>query len=230
MNFEGAGRDVSVEQWDQSWAAGRTGFHKSEVHGTLLKHFSKLVDGRSDLNVFLPLCGKTLDLKWIADQGHRAVGVEFSELACRSFFSEQKVEYTSTPMEDVPNGMVHTSKDGKIKLFQCDFYLFTEEHAGKYDIIWDRASLVAVNISDRTKYAEKVISLLKPDGAYLLNTFDYNQDAFSGPPHSVPFKIIQSLYEKSCNIELLEDNDVTAGWKRMGVKYFHEIVSLLKQK
>ncbi|XP_070556927.1 probable thiopurine S-methyltransferase [Ptychodera flava] len=95
-------------------------------------------------------------------------------------------------MEDMPNGMVHTSKDGKIKLFQCDFYSFTEEYAGKYDIIWDRASLVAINLADQTKYAEKVISLLKPDGAYLLNTFDLTKALFKPLPTqclSKPFKV-----------------------------------------
>ncbi|XP_070557151.1 probable thiopurine S-methyltransferase [Ptychodera flava] len=223
---------LTEEKWKNAWQMGDIGFHLSEVNSTLLKHFSKLVAGRSDLNVFLPLCGKSLDLKWIADQGHRAVGVEFSELAIKSFFSEHKIEYSSTPMEGVPNGTVYTSKDGKIKLFQCDFYLFTEMHAGKFDIMWDRGSLVAINPSDRTRYVDKMTSLLKPDGSYLLSSLNFNEDAFKGPPFPIPLEVVKSLFGNACNVDFLEENDIKAIDEELGpkTKYMFEQVILLTFK
>ncbi|XP_077867438.1 putative thiopurine S-methyltransferase [Saccoglossus kowalevskii] len=87
----------------------------------------------------------------LADKGHDVVGVEYAKLPCREFFEEQRLESDTTPMEDVSGGFLHKSSDGKIKIFQCDFFKFKKSHAGNFDVIWDRASLVALNKSDRKK-------------------------------------------------------------------------------
>ncbi|XP_070557143.1 probable thiopurine S-methyltransferase [Ptychodera flava] len=134
-------------------------------------------------------------------------------------------------MKDIPDGIVHTSKDGKIKLFQCDFYLFTEMHAGKFDIVWDRASLIAINPSDRTRYVDKMTSLLKPDGSYLLNSLNFNEDAFKGPPFPVPLEVVERLFENSFVVRFLEEIDIKATDKKGRLaKYMFEQVILLTLK
>ena len=44
----------------------------------------------------MPLCGKSLDLLWLAAQGHRVLGVEISPLAVDAFFAEQDLTPTVT--------------------------------------------------------------------------------------------------------------------------------------
>lgn len=39
-------------------------FNILNIFRLLEKHLDKLVDGRQNIKVFFPLCGKTLDMKW----------------------------------------------------------------------------------------------------------------------------------------------------------------------
>ncbi|XP_077867437.1 putative thiopurine S-methyltransferase [Saccoglossus kowalevskii] len=147
---------------------------------TLVKYYDQLVASKgSDVSFLLPLCGKSHDMKWLADKGHNVVGAEFAELPCKVFFDEQGLKYDTTPMEGVSDGFLHKSDDGKIKFFQSDFFKFTKSHAGVFDVIWDRASLVAINKKDREKYVDKIISLLKPDGVCMLESLVY-EGSFRG--------------------------------------------------
>ncbi|EXF43869.1 thiopurine s-methyltransferase [Pseudomonas sp. BAY1663] len=42
--------------------------------------------------MLVPLCGKSLDLAWLAGQGFNVLGVELSEKAVEAFFAEQQLE------------------------------------------------------------------------------------------------------------------------------------------
>jgi Thiopurine S-methyltransferase (TPMT). len=77
--------------WLQRWNEGRIGFHRGEVMPLLEKHWPALgvpAGGR----VFVPLAGKTLDMHWLAAQGHAVLGAELSPLAVRAFFAEAGLE------------------------------------------------------------------------------------------------------------------------------------------
>ena len=41
--------------------------------------------------MFVPLCGKSLDLEWLRDRGHAVMGVELSAVALESFCMEQGI-------------------------------------------------------------------------------------------------------------------------------------------
>jgi thiopurine S-methyltransferase len=71
--------------WIEKWQAGQIGFHQSEVHSFLVEFFPKMALGGK---VLVPLCGKSLDMVWLAQQGCQVVGVELSSLACEAFFAE----------------------------------------------------------------------------------------------------------------------------------------------
>ena len=45
--------------------------------------------------VFVPLCGKSLDLEWLRDRGHAVSGVEISAIAVEAFFMEQGILATA---------------------------------------------------------------------------------------------------------------------------------------
>ena len=60
----------ALEDWSNRWREGRAGWHLEGVHKMLEKYFLlRIVDGRTDLRIFVPLCGKARDLKWMFDQG-----------------------------------------------------------------------------------------------------------------------------------------------------------------
>lgn len=71
---------MEAEFWYQCWENNAIGFHEKEANPILIRHFEELFLA-SGSRVFLPLCGKTLDIPWLASQGYKVVGAELSKLA-----------------------------------------------------------------------------------------------------------------------------------------------------
>jgi len=81
---------MNPEFWHKRWQEKRTGFHQSEVNPLLIKHFSALrlpIGSR----VLVPLCGKSVDMMWLVNEGYNVVGVELVETAVQDFFTEQNI-------------------------------------------------------------------------------------------------------------------------------------------
>ena len=77
--------------WHQRWADNQIGFHQSAPTPLLLKHWPAL-GITPGAQVFVPLAGKSLDMAWLASQGHRVLGVELSQLAVEQFFAEHDLQ------------------------------------------------------------------------------------------------------------------------------------------
>ena len=74
--------------WHKVWNERSLGFHKSEPNPHLVRHASRLNNHR---HLLIPLCGKTLDLHFLHQRGHRCTGVELVSQAVQEFFSEWSV-------------------------------------------------------------------------------------------------------------------------------------------
>ncbi len=68
-----------MNPWESRWQEGRIGFHLPEVNPYLIRHYGEFLK-KSPENVFVPLCGKTLDLTWLANRAKKVVGVELVKL------------------------------------------------------------------------------------------------------------------------------------------------------
>uniref|UniRef100_A0A3Q2FJ47 thiopurine S-methyltransferase n=1 Tax=Cyprinodon variegatus TaxID=28743 RepID=A0A3Q2FJ47_CYPVA len=186
-----ANRTMELSEWEQRWQENRTGFHQLEVHKMLQNNYDKVVNGRSGVRFFFPLCGKAVDMKWLADLGHSVVGVEISEMAIRQFFQENNLTYSEESVPSIPGAKLFQKS---ISLYQCDLFSFSSSVAGQFGAIWDRGSLVAINPKDRDRYAALILSLMAADCRYLLDTFLYNPDLYEGPPFFVPDEQVLSLF------------------------------------
>ncbi|XP_061597946.1 probable thiopurine S-methyltransferase isoform X2 [Cololabis saira] len=226
-----ADRVMAREEWEERWREQKIGFHQPDVHKMLKKYLDKVVRGRSAVRFFFPLCGKAVDMKWLADQGHPVVGVEYSEKACRQFFEENNLTYSEEPVAAIPGAKLYKNSEKNISLYQCNLYDFSSSVEGEFGAIWDRGSLVAINPKDREKYAALIMSLMAGDCRYLLDTLLYNPEQYPGPPFLVPDEQVQSLFGGSCDLELLESEDAFTdrhrGW---GLDYLTEKVHLLTLK
>ncbi|XP_066531842.1 probable thiopurine S-methyltransferase [Hoplias malabaricus] len=224
-------RVMALTEWEERWNQGRTGFHQSHVHRMLKNNIDKILCGRQQIRFFFPLCGKAVDMKWLADMGHIVVGVEYSEKGIKLFFEEQGLQYQEEPVPTIPGAKVFKSSDGKISIYQCDLYKFSSAIEGQFDGIWDRGSLVAINPCDRPKYATLIKSLMKKDCRYLLDTLEYNPELHQGPPFFVPEEAVKSLYGEACDIELLQAEDgFEERHKAWGIDSLLEKVYLLTLK
>ena len=182
---------MKQDHWQQMWNMRDIGFHQSQVHPDLLKHQNLLM--KPGCRVYVPLCGKSLDLVYLADQGYDVVGCEFVEMAVKEFFDEQKLEYTVSK-DSAINVSVYKASSMKLSIYQGDFFVLSSSVIGKFDVIWDRASIVAINISDREKYAKTLIELMAPRCKSLLNLLTITGKNYVGPPHSINAEDIKKLF------------------------------------
>ncbi|KAJ8043024.1 putative thiopurine S-methyltransferase [Holothuria leucospilota] len=169
----------------------------------LLNNIEKLTDGQKGLKFMVPLCGKTVDMKWLAGKGFQVTGVELVTKACEEFFSEQSVKCNASDIPEVPAGKLFKSEDGKIKIYNCDIFNLSKESLGQFDVMWDRGSLVVIPIEDRQRYINLMKSIIKPGGKILLEVveYDWNERKTKGPPHPFYKHDLEKLYGNWCTIE-----------------------------
>ena len=192
---------MDADFWHSKWEANQIGFHRPDVHPLLIRHWAKL-PVRSGDRVFVPLCGKSLDMQWLAEQGHSVVGVEVSPVAAEDFFQACGI----TP-KIVLNERYVTYQSDNITILCGDFFDLVAADLGPVDVVYDRASLVALPEEHRAPYAEQ-IQRLADTCPTLLITLTYDQSIMQGPPFSVGDAEVRSLFEDRYNIELLEKIDV----------------------
>lgn len=185
--------------WHEKWETNDLGFHQDEFHPLLLRHWDNLDVPPGD-GVFVPLCGKSRDLSWLAEQGYRVSGVELSEIAAQSFFAEQGLDATRDE-----GGPFVCYTAARIRIFCGDFFSVTPELTGDIVAVFDRASLIALPADMRIKYVEKTRSLLRPGVQTLLITLGYEAGQVNPPPHRVYGDEVNALYEPWCDVKLLEE-------------------------
>jgi thiopurine S-methyltransferase len=183
-------------EWHARWDEGRIGFHLPDVNGALRTYLGRLVDEPS--RVLVPLAGKTLDMTFLAEQGHVAVGVELVEKAARDYFAERGI----TPEERHDPHLVLVG--GNVELHVADMLEVAEEALGGIDAVWDRAAMVALPADVRRAYAARLLSLLPAGQRLLLVAFGYDQSRMDGPPFSVPDDEVRGHYDAAGTLELLE--------------------------
>ncbi|XP_072304288.1 probable thiopurine S-methyltransferase [Eucyclogobius newberryi] len=222
---------MTLKDWKELWQRGTTGFHQNTVCRLLEVNIDKVVAGRSGVRFFFPLCGKAVDMKWLADSGHSVVGVEISEKAIREFFEESKMSYSEEPVPSVPGAKVFRNTEKSVSLYQCDIFRFSSSLEGQFGAIWDRGAFVAINPKDRENYAALLVSLMAPDCRYLLDTLIYNPERYSSHPFFVPDEQVRSLFGSTCDIEPLQEEDaLTEDFKNCGMDFLIEKVQLLVRK
>lgn len=190
--------------WLQRWREGRTGFHQDRVMPLLEKHWAALALPTGS-RVLVPLAGKSLDMIWLAEHGHRVLGVELSALAVEQFFAENGLQ-----------PQVHESRYGRhyvagaIEVICGD--VFALDHVALADCggVYDRAALIALPQAMRERYVGELHARLPADCRGLLITLEYPQLEKAGPPFSVDKHEVHRLYDARWTIDLLERRDILA--------------------
>lgn len=166
----------------------------------LTAHFEKLELAEKS-RVFVPLCGKSLDMVWLLSQGYRVAGAELSALAVEQFFTEQKLQPTTI---SEGNGITHFQTDA-LDIYCGDLFQLTPERLGKVQAVYDRAALVALPEEMRRKYTEHLCRLTQ-SAPQLLISFEYDQSQMDGPPFSVPPEAVREYYQDAYRATMIEDN------------------------
>lgn len=183
------------ERWLTAWVEGRTAFHLSAPNPVLVAWADRWLQGPAP-RVFVPLCGRTLDLGWLRARGASVVGAELSPIAARGVFED----LGQAP--DVTPGTPERWAGDGVTLFVGDVFDLTPDalaaawapsSSGPVHV-WDRAALIALPPTVRPRYAAHLRALAGPGAAILLDTIAYDQARMDGPPFSVPDDEIAALY------------------------------------
>lgn len=214
------------EFWQKRWARDEIGFHLGGVHPALPAHWPALELGQGD-EVLVPLCGKSLDMPWLAAHGHPVLGVELAGKAVQAFFSEQGLV-----AEECDDGALRRHQAAGIALLQGDFFAVTAAQARACRGCYDRAALIALPAEMRRRYVAHLGTLLAPGARCLLVTLDYPQEQRQGPPFAVSDAEVRELYGEGWTVELLDDADVladNAGFHALGVSWLRERIYRLQR-
>ena len=188
--------------WHQRWHENRIGFHRGEVMPLLEKHWQAL-QLPSSSRVLVPLAGKSLDMAWLAAQGHRVLGVELSSLAVAQFFEEHGLQ---PERRESPYGNHQVANH--IELLCGDVFGVDAALLGDCAGVYDRAALVALPAEMRRRYVQTVYGALPSGCRGLLITLEYPQAEKAGPPFSVDEAEVRGLFSPHWQVELLERRDI----------------------
>ncbi len=183
--------------WLEKWQANEIGFHQAEVH-ELLHNWSRL-GLEPGTRILVPLCGKSVDMIWLAEQGHSVVGIELSDIAARAFFQENDLEASTETIESFTRYSA-----SNIEIWAGDFFAIESQHLGRIDAIYDRAALIALPISSRQAYISKCGELGGQAHKTLLIGLEYLPDAIVPPPFSMSRSDIEAVYGFGYSVEHLE--------------------------
>lgn len=192
--------------WHQRWQNQQIGFHQGEVNPFLLAHFQAL-GLQVGMRVFVPLCGKSLDMHWLLAQGFQVVGAELSQLAVDALFAELGL----TP-EITQSGALRHYRARQIEIFQGDFFALTQNQLGTVNAIYDRAALIALPDEMRKQYCQHLMAITQT-APQLLISFHYDQSLAPGPPFSVIKAEVSAHYIPHYTITELASVSLEKGMK-----------------
>lgn len=218
---------MEAKFWLDRWAKDDIGFHRDVVNAGLQTQWPTLALAPQS-SVFVPLCGKTGDMAWLANAGHRVIGVELSERALLAFFADRGLQPVATK-----NGNHTIFSAGPYELWCGD--LFTLPPATLADVagIYDRASLVALPPAMQQQYADFAARHYPADTPVLLVALDYDETEMDGPPFSIPPERLDALFAEHFTIETrstnhaLEQND---NLRKRGLTALRESCYVLRRK
>lgn len=180
------------ESWLERWREGRIGWHQQDGNDSLARYWRG-----SGMRVLVPLCGKSVDMLWLARQGNDVTGVEVSEIAVREFFADNGLDF-----ETSADGTRYSAKDLPVTIVCGDYLAFDDRG---FDAHYDRGALVAMPAGERAGYAAHTTARLSADPMQLIITLEYDQTRVDGPPYSVSSDEVLSYWPALERVDAYDD-------------------------
>ena len=184
--------------WHQAWSkADQPGWQQKNVNPYLVKHWadSGALSGEA---VFVPLCGRTLDMQWLRDYGHHVIGIDLSVTALQDFCKQQSIDAVC-------------ERDGELTVFRApgwtlyagDFFKLQAAQISRVSRVYDRAALIALPPDMRKAYASHLQEILPGGSEIFTITIAYDQKMMKGPPFSVSDNEVLDHYDGAYEVQTL---------------------------
>jgi len=192
-----SGLVMEREFWLERWERNQIGFHRATTN-PLLQKFWPEAGVTKGSGVFVPLCGKSLDMRYLAGLGHPVVGVELSRTAIEAYFEE-----AGQPYELLDWFYGDCFKGSDTTVFCGDFFDISIADILGVRGVFDRGALVALPPGLRARYADHLQRIVPEHAHILLITLEYDQSKVDGPPFSVDRKEVELLFGARGRVEQL---------------------------
>lgn len=187
--------------WMRRWQNNQIGFH-APVANPFLQQYWPALGVSEGAQVLVPLCGKSLDMVWLAGQGLRVMGVELVQQAVEDFFREQQLD-----PQIRQQGAFTVYQADAVEIWCGDIFALTADDVRECTALYDRAALIAFPPDMREAYAQHLARILPRDCQGLLVSLDYEQALMDGPPFSVPDEEVLRLLAERWQPQLLHVED-----------------------
>jgi thiopurine S-methyltransferase len=234
---------MTEDYWLGRWKRGEIAFHQDEINPYLRRYWGELGLAPGS-TVFVPLCGKSQDMLWLREQGHRVLGIELSSMAVEAFFEESGLAPKRFHSEKFD-----CYEAGGVRILCGDFFDLDKAELASVRGVYDRAALIALPSEMRKRYVAHLLGILtlptvRPAISpaplvpstikMLLVTLDYPVAEMEGPPFAVPPEEVEALYREGnahADIRLLLYEDVleeSPRFRERGLSQLAEYIFLLE--
>ena len=229
---------MDAQYWQQKWDEGKIGFHQKQVNKQLVTFWPDVITadadqpGNANSCIFVPLCGKSLDMLWLHQQGHAVFGIDLSTKAVQGFFDDNQLRYKKDEVDGFQRFTGSGEADG-ITLLAGDFFKLTPPMVSHCNILYDRAATIAMPPAMRGDYTGHLAMLMRPGSRGLLVTISYDQSRMDGPPFSVTDDNLRDLLGKSFDLAELAHHsgpERVGNLAERGLETLDERVYLLSRK
>jgi len=189
---------MEAKFWLERWQNSEIGFHREDANASLLRFWPQL-NLPAQSTVFVPLCGMSSDMPFLAQTGHKIIGVELSNIAIKKFFENQNL----TPDIRQQDGFDIWSAD-PYELWVGYLFKLPGQLINQCSAVYDRASLVAFPLQMQKDYSALLAAHLARQAQILLISLSYDQTEMDGPPFSTPVERVEDFFQSNFNIDALD--------------------------
>ena len=218
---------MEADFWQDKWVNNLIGFHQTDYHPWL----DLIAKHKNNAHLFVPLCGKSLDMWPLAQRYDKLAAAELSEIAFVDFFKEAKLQ-PQVYSKGLYNRYSLQRSPFDISIWQGDYFGLTNQQLaiGQQVDIFDRAAMIALPALMRDDYVSQLKTLFKHATLFLL-TLEFDQQELSGPPFSIDETVIEQSFSFADSIELLatsELSDKIFAQRKLKVSHLVESLYLIK--
>jgi thiopurine S-methyltransferase len=220
---------MDTTYWLERWETGNTRFDEPEPHRYLTRFFAQVAPASTNC-IFVPLCGKSIDMAWLLQQQQHVIGVEISPIPLQTFIQENQLHPTVTT---TAYGTVY--QDKHCTLYQSSLFDLSDEIFLPVNLVYDRGALVALPWPElRKQYIQWYQDKLPLGTHVLLISFesDANVSQTSGPPFPITPDELTKQFGTHFSIELLAReyvNDIKPHWRDRGLTQLYECAYCLEK-
>ncbi len=166
--------------WENRYKEGSTGWDIGKASRPIEEYIKQI--HKKNLNILIPGAGNGYEAEALLKMGFESITV---------------LDWAESPLKNLKDRLSSTGNN--LRLLHENFF----DHQGSYDLILEQTFFCALDPSLRKDYAQKVASLLKPEGKLVGLLFHF-QNEKQGPPFGGNPAEYQFLFNQDFKIKTLE--------------------------